>query len=79
MPPKDVTVRLDFHAGFRLSTRHIANGHCIKVDRREVCDIPWIKVIQESEAEGELKEAYARMHEVNAAYGNHGAAPRPIP
>ena len=31
--------------------------------------MPWIKTIQEREAEGDLKEAYARMHEVNAAYG----------
>ena len=31
--------------------------------------MPWIKVIQEHEAEGELKEAYAKMHEVNSAYG----------
>ncbi len=28
----------------------------------------WIKVIRESEAEGELKEAYARMREVNQSY-----------
>ena len=33
--------------------------------------MPWIKIIQEREAEGDLKEAYARMHEVNAAYGEN--------
>ncbi len=30
----------------------------------------WIKVIRESEAEGELKEAYAKMREVNNSYGD---------
>ena len=30
--------------------------------------MPWIKVIQEHEAEGELKEAYNRMREINAQY-----------
>ena len=29
----------------------------------------WIKVIFEAEAEGELKEAYAKMREVNNSYG----------
>ncbi len=42
--------------------------------------MPWIKVIQEPEAEGELKEAYAKMHEVNAAYGESlgGSQPHPV-
>jgi hypothetical protein len=31
--------------------------------------MPWIKVIQEWEAEGELKDAYLRMRQVNAEYG----------
>ena len=31
--------------------------------------MPWIKVIQEWEAEGELKDAYVRMREINAEYG----------
>jgi hypothetical protein len=80
MPPQDVQIGLDFHTGFRLSTRHMANGHRLEVDRREGGDMPWIKVIQESEAEGELKEAYARMHEVNAAYGESlsGTQPHPV-
>ena len=30
--------------------------------------MPWIKVILEDEAEGELKEAYERMQEINAQY-----------
>jgi hypothetical protein len=77
---KDVKVGLDFHAGFRLSTCHIAHGHRIEVDRRKVWDMPWIKVIQESEAKGKLKEAYARMHEINAAYGESlgGTQPHPV-
>ena len=35
--------------------------------------MPWIKIIQEREAEGDLKEAYAGMREVNAAYGESSA------
>ena len=31
--------------------------------------MPWIKVIQEYEAEGDLKDAYVRMREINAEYG----------
>ncbi|MCY4623932.1 MAG: hypothetical protein OXC99_02885 [Chloroflexi bacterium] len=31
--------------------------------------MPWIKVILEDEAEGELKDAYDRMREINAQYG----------
>ena len=40
----------------------------------------WIEVIQEHEAEGELKEAYAKMHEVNLEYGESlgGVQPHPI-
>ena len=30
--------------------------------------MPWIKVIQEHEAEGELKDAYERMREINLQY-----------
>ncbi len=30
--------------------------------------MPWIKVIQEHEAEGELKDAYDRMREINLQY-----------
>ena len=30
--------------------------------------MPWIKVILEDEAEGELKEAYERMRDINAQY-----------
>ncbi len=30
--------------------------------------MPWIKVIQEHEAEGELKDAYDRMREINLEY-----------
>ncbi len=33
----------------------------------------WIKVIRESEAEGGLKEAYAKMREVNNSYGDASA------
>ena len=42
--------------------------------------MPWIKVIQEYEAEGELKETYAKMHEVNSAYGEAlgGSQPHPV-
>ena len=36
--------------------------------------MPWIKVILEDEAEGELKEAYNRMREINKQYGD-GAVP----
>ena len=31
--------------------------------------MPWIKVIQEHEADGELKDAYDRMRQVNVDYG----------
>lgn len=30
--------------------------------------MPWIKVILEDEAEGELKDAYQRMHQINVQY-----------
>jgi hypothetical protein len=32
--------------------------------------MPWIKVIQEHESEGELKEAYERMRQVNIEYND---------
>ncbi len=38
--------------------------------------MPWIKVIQEHEAEGDLKEAYNRMREINAQYEDTPARPR---
>jgi len=31
--------------------------------------MPWIKIIQEHESKGDLKEAYTKMREVNAEYG----------
>ncbi len=31
--------------------------------------MPWIKIIQEHESEGELKEAYDKMREVNLSHG----------
>ena len=31
--------------------------------------MPWIEVIQEYEARGELREVYAKMHAINLAYG----------
>jgi hypothetical protein len=31
--------------------------------------MPWIKIIQEHESEGELKETYEKMREVNLSYG----------
>lgn len=42
--------------------------------------MPWIKVIQEHEAEGELTEAYAKMHELNSHYGETlgGSQPHPV-
>ena len=42
--------------------------------------MPFIKVIQEQDADGELKEAYIKMHEVNTQYGETlgGALPHPI-
>lgn len=44
--------------------------------------MPWIKVIQEHEAEGdgELKEAYAKMHELDLNYGESlgGSQPHPV-
>ncbi|MDE2901333.1 MAG: hypothetical protein OXN15_10015 [Chloroflexota bacterium] len=36
----------------------------------------WIKVILEDEAEGELKEAYERMREINAQYEDTPVPPR---
>jgi hypothetical protein len=39
--------------------------------------MPWIKVIRESEAEGELKEAYIRMREINNSYPPDPAVPLP--
>ena len=46
--------------------------------------MPWIKVIQEWEAEGELKEAYERMRQVNIEYNDEmlpgqGGVPGPHP
>ena len=41
--------------------------------------MPWIGVIQEHEAKGELKEAYAKIHEVNSAYGEPSAGVQPHP
>ena len=40
--------------------------------------MPWIKVIPESEAEGELKEAYVKMREVNRSYESPGAIQTPL-
>ena len=41
--------------------------------------MPWINIIQEHESEGELKEAYDKMREVNLSYGetfgSSGSAP----
>ena len=38
--------------------------------------MPWIKVILESESDGELKDAYAKMREVNLSYeGLSGTQP----
>ena len=39
--------------------------------------MPWIKVIQEYEAEGELKEAYERMRQVNIDYNDEMLAGMP--
>ncbi len=46
--------------------------------------MPWIKIIRERESEGELKEAYEKMREVNLSYGetfgsSGNAAPGPHP
>ena len=44
--------------------------------------MPWIKVIQEWEAEGELKDAYERMRQVNIDYNDEmitGMAPNSGP
>ena len=38
--------------------------------------MPWIKVIRETESDGELKETYAKMREVNNSYVD-GLAGRP--
>jgi hypothetical protein len=40
--------------------------------------MPWIRVIRESEAEGEVKEAYARMREVNQSYEAAWPNERPL-
>ncbi len=40
--------------------------------------MPWIKVIRESESEGEVKEAYARMREVNQSYEAAWPNERPL-
>ncbi len=36
--------------------------------------MPWIKVIPESESQGELKETYDRMREVNQSYETPSAS-----
>ena len=41
--------------------------------------MPWIKVIQEHQAEGELKDAYAKMHELNSSYGESLGSSQPHP
>ena len=41
--------------------------------------MPWIKVIQEHQAEGELKHAYAKMHELNSSYGESLGSSQPHP
>ena len=42
--------------------------------------MPWIKIIQEHESEGELKEAYEKMREVNLSYGETSSSqPGPHP
>ncbi len=41
--------------------------------------MPWINVIQEHEAEGELKETYAKMHELNSGYGESLGSSQPHP
>ena len=40
--------------------------------------MPWIKVIHESESEGELKEAYGRMRELNQSYEAAWPNERPL-
>ena len=42
--------------------------------------MPWIKVTQEHEAQGELQEAYAKMHELDSHYGESlgGSQPHPV-
>ena len=42
--------------------------------------MPFIKVIQEQDAEGELKKAYVKMNEINVEYGEAtgGAQSHPI-
>ncbi len=40
--------------------------------------MPWIKVIRESEAEGEVKEAYEKMREVNRSYEAAWPNERPL-
>ncbi len=40
--------------------------------------MPWIKVIRESESEGELKETYAKMREVNRAYAAMNPGEQPL-
>ncbi len=41
--------------------------------------MPWIEVIQEHQAEGELKDAYAKMHELNSSYGESLVSSQPHP
>ena len=40
--------------------------------------MPWIKVIREPEAEGELKDAYTRMREVNDSYAVLNPSEQPL-
>ncbi len=40
--------------------------------------MPWIKVIPESESEGELKETYAKMREVNKSYAALNPGEQPL-
>ena len=40
--------------------------------------MPWIKVIPESDSEGELKETYANMREVNKAYAAINPGEQPL-
>ncbi len=40
--------------------------------------MPWIKVIPEEESEGELKEAYERMRQVNQSYEAAWPNERPL-
>jgi hypothetical protein len=40
--------------------------------------MPWIKVIRESEADGDLKEAYEKMRAVNRSYETAWPNERPL-